>query len=200
MTASSPQSIAELYAGAARVNFERDGELAPILVMHGEKRSATCLMQGSDNMPEAYGRTLALGSCILKPDYVLTVTEVWMKTIANVTDEKQARAESDKVRRGDLGRAAEAGDVTVKTALMTVCWTMDPRQAYSVIDLVRDDGTYERTATQGEQEGYMVDCIVGGWTHGLELDPPPFELPDELIVSVIGMGGDVVGVMFTDVP
>jgi hypothetical protein len=139
-------------------------------------------------------------ACVLKPTYVLTVTEVWQKTMDFQGDEAAARAEADSVRRGDLSRAAEAGDTSVRTALMTVCWTMDPRDAYSIIDTVQDDGSYNRIETQGEQEGYMVDCVLGGWTHGISLEPPPFELPDELVVQILGMSGDVVGVMFTDVP
>jgi hypothetical protein len=196
MSSRSPKEVAESYASSARQNFEKDGELAPILVLYTDERAATCLMNGTDDMPAAYGRTLALGAACLKPDYVITVTEVWMKTIEKVTSEKEARREMDKVRRGDLSREAEAGSKDVRTALMTVVWTMDPRQATSIIDKVLDDGTYDRNEVVGEQEGYMVDNVIGGWTHGLSLPEPPFDLPPELIAQVLGMGGDVVGVMF----
>jgi hypothetical protein len=190
--------MAEMYADAARVNYERDGELAPILVLHSEKRAMHCLMYGDEDMPAAYGRTLAVGAAVFKPDYVLTVTEVWQKSVHYEGSEAEARAETDKVRRGDLSRAAQAGDPSVRTALMTVCWTLDPRDAYSIIDSVQDDKTYDRITTEGEQEGWMIDCVMGGWKHALTVPPPPIKMTDELIAQLVAMNGDVAGVMFSD--
>lgn len=186
------KETAEKYAALARINYERDGDLAPILVFHGV-RTAICLMKGSENMPEAYGRTLAIGATILQPDYVVTVTEVWMKD-SRFTNREDVDATVESIKRGDLQRAAEAGDTTVHTALMTIAWTMDPRMHVCVIDRVNEDGTYKRNVSQGEQEGYMIDCIIHGWNHGLSLPPPPFTLPDELVADLLGIGGDVVAV------
>jgi hypothetical protein len=188
-----PQSVAELYAGKARENYERDGDLAPILVFHRGDQQIICLMKGSENMPNAYGRTLAIGATIFQPDYVVTVTEVWMKAY-HYTDRDEAMREADRIRRGDLEKKAKAGDESVKTALMTIAWTMDPTQHVSVIDMVLDDKSYKRTVTFGEAEGYMIDCVIGGWKHGLSLPPPPVELPDELLAQLLGIGGDVVAV------
>jgi hypothetical protein len=192
------RSMAEEYAVLARANYERDGELAPVLVLHGTKRSAICLMKGDEDQPMAYGRTLALATGIFKPDYVVTITEVWMKQVHIENLDKEAvKAETDKIKRGDLGRAAEAGDTQIKTALMTIAWTMDPRRAVTVIDTVLDDKTYDRHTTVGECDGHMAECIVAGWQMGLDLPVPPMEMTDEMIVSLLGMGGDVNAVVLT---
>ena len=194
MEDDDPGGMAERYAEMARVNFERDGELAPILAIHGRERAAICLMKGSEDMPLAYGRTVSLAATIINPIYVITVTEVWMKEYKAVSEE-DGRREADRVKRGDLGKMAEAGDETVRTALMTIAWTMDPTKAVAVIDKVLDDKTYDRNTSIGEQEGYMIECVIGGWKHGLTLPPPPFDLSAVQAASVLGIGGDVVGVL-----
>jgi len=187
------------YAEMARVNYERDGELAPVLIIEGEKKSAICLMKGSDDMPLAYGRTISMAATLINPTFVITVTEVWRQALDGLTKE-DALKHSEQIRRGDLAKFAEAGDPTVRTALMTVGWTMDPTEAVSVIDTVLDDKSYDRHVGIGEPEGHMVECVIGGWRHGLSLPPPPFPLPDEMSAQVIGLSGDVVGVIFQGEP
>lgn len=189
----SPQTIGEQYAALARANYERDGELAPVLVLHGKEKAAICLMRGSEVMPEAYGRVVASGAIVLLPEYVVTITEVWMKTY----ERDETRAAS--VQRGDLERFHNEGDETVKTALMVNVWTMDPTEAATIIDLVVDDKAptkeYVRTIQTGEMEGYMKDCIIASWTFGLTLTPPPIELNPDLIAMCLSLGGDVHGVI-----
>jgi len=194
----SEKELAEQYASAARANYERDGEVHPILILQSKHKAAICMMKGSENMPLAYGRTLSIGATVMNPEYVVTVTEVWMKSYP-VDSPDEARSEAEGIKRGDLGRMAEAGDETVRTALMTIAWSMDPRKAVSIIDHVNDDKTYERTTNTGEQDGYMVECVIGGWRHGLTLPPPPFELSDEQAAEVLALGGDVGAVLFQSV-
>jgi hypothetical protein len=199
MTEIDERSVAESYAELARANFEKDGELSPVLIMHGETKSAICSIKMNEDMPMAYGRVLALGAGIVKPSYIVTITEVWAKMYRRVDDPKEAKRIADSVQRGDLGRAAEAGDPEVRTALMTIAWSMDPRRAVSVIDTVLDDKTYDRMVTVGENDGHMADCVIEGWKFGLRMEPPPEEVPDELLAVTLGLGGDVVSVIFASV-
>ena len=196
MNLDDPQAAAERYALMARENYERDGELNPIMAICSEERTAICLMQGTDDLPLAFGRTIAMAATILRPSFVVTVTEVWKKSYDGAgKTEREMRKATGEIQRGDLAKMVEAGDETVQTALMTIAWTMDPTQAVAVIDTVLDDKSYDRVITVGEQEGYMIDRVIGGWKFGLTLPAPDFEMTPEMLVGMMGAGGDVAAVL-----
>lgn len=194
---SPEQTLAEQYADLARINFERDGTLHPVLTLCTADRSIICAMGESENLPVSYGRTLIAACSAVQPDFIITVTEVWMQQLPYTTAEEEfdAHARARELRRGDLERQHKLGDDTVRTALMTIAWSMDPRRAVAVTDCVQDDGTYDRHVSIGEQEGYMAECIIGGWQHGLNMPPPPVDLDDDLLAMLISVPGEVVSVL-----
>lgn len=171
------ERLAGRYAERARENYEQYGELAPMVAFHGEQTPVICLIAPTDDVPAAMAMTTALVASVLRPDIIVTVTETWRQVVA--ADEREV------IERGDLSKKAEAGDPTVRTALMTIAWSRIAARCHTVLDTVVEPKVYERDENHGAQSGAMSELMLEAFDQAINGPKPPPQITREIVLGLV---------------
>ena len=196
---ATPAERAEGYATAARLIYEREGGVAPMVALICETKVVMAMAYGeTHDQPAQFGAILAVLAGRFQPHTVVTVTEAWHKVMPANTDVTQ-------IRRGQLAAEQAAGTPGIATALLTIAWRLDDDETHSIIDTVvsqrpcshgkgwqgikgRKPVTpkvrYERTASTGPQDGHMADVVMTYWQAAIQA-PPPDEATDEALFELL---------------
>lgn len=110
--------LAASFSHGGKGNYERYGEVMPIVFVLDSKAFGMGLLSGRDGHPPTlFGPLVAMASLVQPVDFVVTVTEAWMKSVVKeVTSLDQAEG---MFPRGTLERLHNEGDTEVYTCVVT---------------------------------------------------------------------------------
>jgi hypothetical protein len=176
--AFTPTGLAELFATGARRNFAEYGSLVPLVALHSKTQTVmVTVMADTDKMAERFRFLVGVLVASVDPAYVTVVFEGWTKAY-------KADKRPPSLRRGQLGKMAEAGDETVGTALVSMTLARDGKGVAIYDRVVGDD--FDRSVNE-DPEGGVPEGVVAGWETGMDVGKPDVTL-EELIQSVAAMG------------
>lgn len=166
--------IAEFASAGARRCYANDGDVIPQLILVGEGGHGLMLTphpRWGGHPPDAFAEIVFRLGKVHAWRYIATVSETWMR---------YAEPGDPDLERGDLAKAAEAGDERVKTAIVVLVMDLHhPDQSLLHMRIANGQPPtvtwLEEEDHVGEQVGYMPKSLMRAWT---EAPRPPVSLPE----------------------
>ena len=175
-------TLAREYADMARLNFECDGEVEPILAAHGPDLGIICGLAPSADVPVAIHKVAAVLAAVLGVETFVTVNETWSTT---VTEEEVERILAGEDRDEVIGGRAR------ETTLLTVAWRQDPEDCHAVHDTVLTESSrrFRRDEAHGRQPGRFGELMALAFTNERR---PPVGTTLEQLLGFLGREGLIV--------
>jgi ribonucleotide monophosphatase NagD (HAD superfamily) len=152
------REIAEVVAEQAKETYLADGHLVPVLMFRNGDREVTAMLRVEDNMPDVVALVGGAIGAIVRPQYLVLVSETWSKQFRAADGENLDPARLPPVERGQLGRMHEAGDTDVHTSILVSAWDMVDLN-HSLTILQDADEGFRREEIPGPGAGAIADAI-----------------------------------------
>jgi len=179
------EHIEKLLTGAVE-NFERDGELSPMLIICGPRDYLVVRMAPSQDLAPAFAETaMILASFRRDTELIVNIVEAWTRDYK----EEEGRKAAETMRHGDMARAHEAGDQNVHTCLVVQgVDTADESQDVSVTHTVDGPRAGEELWMEGPGSGRMPEMMRDAIRLAKQTTLPPNTTQGAIIEVCIRLG------------
>lgn len=152
------QHIENLLAMAV-ANHERDGYLAPTLIIDGPRDALLVGMEASPDLSPNFATAAGILLTTRRDtEVVVTIVEAWGRAFPEYQDEPEGLPPD--FRHGDLGKMAEAGDPEVYTTLVVQAVDVkDPSQDLTATYNVDGKDAGHTAWMEGKVEGRMSEYM-----------------------------------------
>lgn len=171
-------AIAESYASTARMHYERDGHVIPLVAFVDGAGAGVTAMPHRDafkgDVPEQLsGLCIALGEFV-EARYIIVVVEAWSKRFKP--------EDHPSLERGQLAREADT-DADIHTTVMTCAYDLtDLDHSHSIFSQVGGDPRnveWDIRGQSGRLEGRLADLVLAGYSASKLVAGTGFFPPDQ---------------------